>query len=58
MWFIHFSFELVQKFEQVQTFQLIEINFPFVENVISWYYIVQLVGFKLSNSVIKIHQNG
>ena len=31
--FIHFHFQLVEKFEHVQTFQLIEINFRFVENV-------------------------
>ena len=31
--FIHFNFKLVEKFEDVQTFQLIEINFRFVENV-------------------------
>ena len=27
--FIHFHFQLVEKFEHVQTFQLIEINFQF-----------------------------
>ena len=27
-----FHFQLVEKFEHVQTFQLIEINFRFVEN--------------------------
>ena len=31
--FIHFYFQLVEKFEHVQTFQLIEINFRSVENV-------------------------
>ena len=31
--FIHFNFQLVEKFEHVETFQLIEINFRFVENV-------------------------
>ena len=31
--FIQFHFQLVEKFEHVQTFQLIEINFRFVENV-------------------------
>ena len=31
--FIHFHFQLVEKFEHVQTFQLIKINFRFVENV-------------------------
>ena len=31
--FIHFHFQLVEKFEHVQTFQLIEINFRFFENV-------------------------
>ena len=31
--FINFHFQLVEKFEHVQTFQLIEINFRFVENV-------------------------
>ena len=31
--FIHFHFQLVEKFEHVQTFQLIEINLRFVENV-------------------------
>ena len=30
--FIHFHFQLVERFEHVQTFQLIEINFQFVEN--------------------------
>ena len=33
MQFIHFHFQLIEKFEHVQTFQLIEINFSFVENV-------------------------
>ena len=33
MRFIYFYFQLVEKFEHVQTFQLIEINFWFVENV-------------------------
>ena len=28
-----FNFQLVEKFEHVETFQLIEINFRFVENV-------------------------
>ena len=31
--FIHFNFHLVEKFEYVQTFQLTEINFRFIENV-------------------------
>ena len=31
--FIHFNFQLVETFEHIQTFQLIEINFRFVENV-------------------------
>ena len=31
--FINFNFQLVEKFEHVQTFRLIEINFRFVENV-------------------------
>ena len=31
---IQFYFQLVEKVEHVQTFQLIEINFEFVENVI------------------------
>ena len=31
--FIYFNFQLVEKFEHVQTFQLIEINFRFDENV-------------------------
>ena len=42
--FIHFNFQLVDKFEHVQTFQLIEINFRFVENV-------NLIDFKKSNSI-------
>ena len=33
MRFIHFHFQLVEKFEHVENFQLIEINFQFVENV-------------------------
>ena len=31
--FIHFHVQLVEKFDHVQTFQLIEMNFRFVENV-------------------------
>ena len=31
--FIHFNFQLVEKFEHVHTFQLIEINFRFVGNI-------------------------
>ena len=31
--FINFNFQLVEKFEHVQTFRLIEINFRFVEKV-------------------------
>ena len=30
---LRFNFQLVEKFEHVETFQLIEINFRFVENV-------------------------
>ena len=30
--FIPFNFQLVEKFEHVQIFQLIEVNFRFVEN--------------------------
>ena len=33
MRFIQFYFQLVEKFEHVETFQLTEINFRFVENV-------------------------
>ena len=48
---IQFYFQLVEKVEHVQTFQLIEINFEFVENVIFFcYYIEQLHDFKKSNS--------
>ena len=42
--FIQFNFQLVEKFEHVPTFQLIEINFRFVENV-------NLIDFKKSNSI-------
>ena len=31
--FIDFKFQLVEKFQHVQTFQLIEVNFRFIENV-------------------------
>ena len=31
--FTNFHFQIVEKFEHVQTFQLIEINFRFVENI-------------------------
>ena len=48
---IQFYFQLVEKVEHVQTFQLIEINFEFVQNVIFFcYYIEQLHDFKKSNS--------
>ena len=30
---IHFHFQLVEKFEHVQTFKLTEISFRFIENV-------------------------
>ena len=30
---INFHFQIVEKFEHVKTFQLIEINFRFVENI-------------------------
>ena len=33
MRFIHFHFQLLEKFEHAQTFQLIEINFRLFENV-------------------------
>ena len=52
--FIHFGFQLVEKIEHIQAFQLIEINFHFVENlkifVITWHNLlisrnqVQLFG--------------
>ena len=31
--FIHFHFQFFERFDHVQTFRLIEINFRFVENV-------------------------
>ena len=50
IWFIHFRFQLVEKFEHIQTIQLIEIKFRFVENIYI-YYIVKLVHFKKSDSI-------
>ena len=47
-----FYFQLVEKFEHVQTFQLNEINFRFVENNrIFIITLTQLVDFKKSNSI-------
>ena len=42
--FIHFYFQLVEKFEHVKIFQLVEINFRFAENC-------QRIDFKKSNSI-------
>ena len=52
--FIHFHFQLVEKFEHVQTFQLIEINFRFVENV--KFSVITL--HNLSISINRIQFNG
>ena len=48
-----FNFQLVEKSEHIQTFQLIEINFRFVENV-SFPVITfttYFIDFKKSNSI-------
>ena len=49
MRFIHCQFQLVEKLEHVQTFQLIEINFRFVENA-------KLLAITLHNLLISINR--
>ena len=52
MRYIHFHFQLVETSERVQTFQLIEINFRFVENVkFLAITLHNFVDFKKSNSI-------
>ena len=52
--FIHFHFQLVEKFEHVQTIHLIEISFRFVEN--AKFFVIAL--HKLSISRNRIQLNG
>ena len=50
---IQFYFQLVEKVEHVQTFQLIEINFEFVENVI--FFVITLNNFTISRNRIQLN---
>ena len=51
--FINFHFQLVEKFEHVQTFQLIEINFRFVESV--QFFAITLHNLSISRNRIQLN---
>ena len=51
--FIHFYLQLVEKFEHIQTFQLIEINFRFVENV--FFFVTTLYNLLISRNRIQLN---
>ena len=54
--FIHFNFQLVEKFDHVQISQLIEINFPFAENVN--FPVVTLYNLLISRNRIQLNGRG
>ena len=51
--FIHFYFQLLEKFEHLQTFQFIEINFRFVENVI--FFVATLYNLLISRNGVQFN---
>ena len=51
--FIHFYFQLVEKFEHVQTIHLIEMSFRFVENV--KFFVIALHKLSISRNRIQIN---
>ena len=51
--FIHFYFHIVEKFEHPQTFQLIKINFRFVEDVT--FSVITLHNLLISRNRIQLN---